>query len=173
MGRKKRWGDLVKSREGYGAKTREKRGVLQISMGTNSVFRKTPGTSGYLSLPLSLSLSLLFLSVFHPTHVTQPLKDLEVLMSSNVHHGVCCWGCPWVWVGPWSSYGCAADQRHMLTNLCLRLIVCVCVYKCVRVLNTDLTPATPTREFLSGFDRGRMSQQTNIYVHKRCKTAVV
>lgn len=65
-------------------------------------------------------------------------------------------------------------QLIMLTNLCLRLIVCVCVYKCVHacVLNTDLTPATPTREFLSGFDRGRMSQQTNIYVHKRCKTGV-
>lgn len=172
MGRKKRCRELVESREGYWAKIRGKKGgVLQTSMGTNSVFRKTPGTSGYLSLPLSLSLSLLFLSVFHPTHVTQPLKDLEVLMSSNVHHGVCCWGCPWVWVGPWSSYGCASDQRLMLTNLCLRLIVCV--HACVCVLNTDLTPATPTREFLSGLDRGRMSQQTNIYVHKHCKTGVV
>lgn len=27
-------------------------------------------------------------------------------------------------------------------------------------------PATPTREFLSGFDRGRMWQQNNIYVRK-------
>lgn len=80
-------------------------------------------------------------------------------------------------MGPWSLYGCAADQRLMLTNIFLRLIVCVCVYKCVHacvcVLNTDLTPATPTREFLSGLDRGRMSQQTNIYIHKRCKTGVV
>lgn len=44
------------------------------------------------------------------------------------------------------------------------MCVCVCIQVCV--LNTDLMPATPTREFLSGFDRGRMWQQNNIYVRK-------
>ena len=43
------------------------------------------------------------------------------------------------------------------------------MYICVQVcaLNTDLMPATPTREFLSGFDRGGMSLRTNIYAHKQ------
>lgn len=59
--------------------------VLPNLNGNQLNVHKTPGTSGYLpSLPFSLSLSLfsvslsplLFLFVFHSSHVTQPLKDL-------------------------------------------------------------------------------------------------
>lgn len=67
--------------------------------------------------------------------------------------------------GAWRLYGCAADQCFILSYVYLCVIVCVCVSVCV--LNTDLMHATPTREFLLGFDRGGMSPRTNIYAHKQ------
>lgn len=54
---------------------------------------------------------------------------------------------------------------QLIGVLRLSYVYLCCKYVCV--LNTDLMPATPTREFLSGFDKGRMSQQNNIYVHKQ------
>lgn len=123
-----------------------------------------------IRLPLSRFLppsSLLFLSVFHPTHVTQPFKDLEVPMSSSVHHEAL----------PRSSssgLGGAAKARmgvqlisvrHLCLIVCVyRNIVCACVphtHTCEHpcALNTDLTPHTPTREFLWGLERGKMSSK--------------
>lgn len=57
----------------------------------------------------------------------------------------------------------AADQLFC-TLISLFLCNCVCVQE--RMLNTDLMSATPTREFLTGSDRERMSQHTNISVQK-------
>lgn len=67
------------------------------------------------------------------------------------------WGLVLAWVCSWSMF-------YTLVFIFVCNYVCVCIQVCV--LNTDLMPATPTREFLSGFDRGRMWQQNNIYVRK-------
>lgn len=78
----------------------------------------------------SFSLSpLLFLSVFHSAHVTQPLKDLQILMSSSLQRGAAevilgsGWGLVLVCVCSWSMF---------YTLICsLYLCVIVCVYKFV------------------------------------------
>lgn len=89
-----------------------------------------------IKLPLSHFLppsSLLFLLLFHPTHVTQPFKDLKVPMSSSVHHVA-------VPRSSTSGLGGAAEARMgvqliSVRHLCLIVFVyrsygCVCVCTC-------------------------------------------
>lgn len=49
-------------------------------------------------------------------------------------------------------HGCASDQFLSLIGHFAIVCLWVCSHACV--LNTDFMPATPTREFLSGFDGG-------------------
>lgn len=105
------------------------------SMGTNWVFIKPQGhqVTFPLSLPFSLSLfsvslsPLLFLFVFHSAHVTQPLKNVWVLMSSSVQLEIHCRGYPWNWAGP------AASMGVQLINCFILICVFMCNHACVRV----------------------------------------
>lgn len=113
---------------------------------------KTPGTSGYLpSLPFSLSLPFfcqsfspsfsICLSLFSCYTTLKGLVDSDELQcpTGNMLRrlslelgGACC------------PYGCAVDQ--LFYSL---IFVFMCNHACVQVCVKDLTPATPTREFLS------------------------
>lgn len=125
MRKKKRGEREIRERQGSGV------GGAFSNFNENQFIVEGKKNSRDIRLPLSLFLppsTLLFLFVFHPTHVTQPFKDPEVPMSSSVHHGAL----------PRSSssgLGGAAEAHTDVQPIAVRrscLIVCVYTSGCVR-----------------------------------------